>query len=106
MGMRATKGADRGNGHAGPNTSELDKPSNDHNTYTLGAIGKHNVVIACLPKGKLGTNSAATVATQMISTFPSIKVGLMVSIGGGVLPKVRLSNVVVSTPVDQYSGVV
>jgi nucleoside phosphorylase len=84
----------------------LHKPPNDHNTYTLGSIGKHNVVIACLPKGKIGTNSAATVATQMIDTFPSIKVGLMVGIGGGVLSKVRLGDVVVSTPVDQYPGVV
>src|ERR1700733_14525232 len=44
---------------------DLPKPSNDHNTYTLGSIGKHNIVIPCLPKGKLGTSSAATVATQM-----------------------------------------
>jgi nucleoside phosphorylase len=84
----------------------LSKPPNDHNTYTLGAIGKHNIVVACLPKGKIGTNSAATVATQMIDTFPSIRVGLMVGIGGGVLPKVRLGDVVVSTPVDHYPGVV
>ncbi|KAH7311149.1 hypothetical protein BKA65DRAFT_601153 [Rhexocercosporidium sp. MPI-PUGE-AT-0058] len=31
----------------------------------LGSIGKYNIVIACLPKGTLGTSSAATVATQM-----------------------------------------
>ncbi|KAF2193057.1 purine and uridine phosphorylase [Zopfia rhizophila CBS 207.26] len=85
---------------------DLPKPPNDHNTYTLGSIGGHNVVIACLPKGKYGTNSAATVATSMISTFPSIKVGLMVGIGGGIPPKVRLGDVVVSAPVDQYPGVV
>ncbi|KAF2187187.1 purine and uridine phosphorylase [Zopfia rhizophila CBS 207.26] len=85
---------------------DLPKPPNDHNTYTLGSIGEHNVVIACLPKGKYGNNSAATVATWMIGTFPSIKVGLMVGIGGGIPPKVRLGDVVVSTPVDQYPGVV
>jgi nucleoside phosphorylase len=85
---------------------DLPKPPNDHNTYTLGSIGKHNIVIACLPKGKYGTNSAATVAARMISTFPSIKVGLMVGIGGGIPPKIRLGDVVVSTPVDQYPGVV
>ena len=85
---------------------DLPKPPNDHNTYTLGSTGKHNVVIACLPQGKIGTNLAATVATRMVSTFPSIKVGLMVGIGGGIPPKVRLGDVVVSTPVDQYPGVV
>lgn len=85
---------------------DLPKPRNDHNTYTLGSIGAHNIVIACLPKGKYGTNSAATVATRMVNTFPSIKFGLMVGIGGGIPPKVRLGDVVVSTPVDQHPGVV
>jgi nucleoside phosphorylase len=85
---------------------DLPKPLNDHNTYTLGSVGKHNVVVACLPKGKLGNNTSATVAAWMISTFPSIKFGLMVGIGGGIPPKVRLGDVVVSTPVDQFPGVV
>ncbi|KAH6970509.1 ankyrin repeat-containing domain protein [Ilyonectria sp. MPI-CAGE-AT-0026] len=86
--------------------ADLPKPPNDSNTYTLGSVGKHNVVIACLPKGKIGTCSAATVATQMVRTFPSIKIGLMVGIGGGIPPKVRLGDVVVSTPVGQFPGVV
>lgn len=85
---------------------DLPKPPTDHNTYTLGTVGNHNVVIACLPKGKYGTNSAATVATRMLDTFPSIKFGLMVGIGGGIPPKVRLGDVVVGTPTDQYPGVV
>ncbi|KAL6900373.1 hypothetical protein GGI43DRAFT_422907 [Trichoderma evansii] len=84
----------------------LPKPPNDPNTYILGSIGKHNIVIACLPEGEIGTNSAATTATWMISTFPSIKFGLMVGIGGGIPPKVRLGDVVVSIPVDRYPGVV
>ncbi|KAJ4041185.1 hypothetical protein NW753_010593 [Fusarium oxysporum] len=86
--------------------ADLPKPPNDPNTYTLGSIGKHNIVIACLPKGKIGNNAAAAFAAQMVRTFPSIKVGLMVGIGGGIPPKVRLGDVVVSTPVDQYPGVV
>ncbi|KAH7070273.1 nucleoside phosphorylase, partial [Paraphoma chrysanthemicola] len=85
---------------------DLSKPPNDHNAYTLGSIGEHNIVVACLPKGKYGTVSAATVATRMVSTFPFIKVGLMVGIGGGIPPMVRLGDVVVSAPVDQYPGVV
>jgi nucleoside phosphorylase len=86
--------------------AELPKPPQDPNAYTLGSVGKHNVVIACLPKGKTGTNSAATVAAYMTSTFPFIKFGLMVGIGGGIPPKVRLGDVVVSTPVGQFPGVV
>ncbi|KAI6086960.1 nucleoside phosphorylase domain-containing protein [Hypoxylon rubiginosum] len=86
--------------------TSLPKPPNDHNTYALGSIGKHNIVIACLPKGKIGTTPAATAAIQMINTFPSIKFGLMVGIGGGIPPRVRLGDVVVSVPVDSYPGVV
>ena len=86
--------------------ADLLKLLNDPNTYTLGSIRNHNVVIACLPKGKIGTIPAATVATWMVSTFPSIKFGLMVGIGGGVPPKVRLGDVVVSTSVGLFPGVV
>lgn len=85
---------------------DLPKPPNDHNTYTLGSIGEHNIVIACLPEGEVGNNAAATVATRMTSTFPSIKFGLMVGIGGGVPRSVRLGDVVVSTPADGFGGVV
>lgn len=85
---------------------ELSQPPNDHNTYTLGSVHNHNVVIACLPKGRYGNNAAATVGTRMLGTFPSIKFGLMVGIGGGMPPKVRLGDVVVSTPVLHYPGLV
>ncbi|KAK8129310.1 hypothetical protein PG999_001690 [Apiospora kogelbergensis] len=84
----------------------LPKPPNDSNAYTLGSIGRHNIVIACLPKGKVGTSSAAAVAGRMVSTFPAIRFGLMVGIGGGVPPKVRLGDVVVSVPTGQLPGVV
>jgi nucleoside phosphorylase len=86
--------------------ADLPKPPNDPNTYTLGSVSKHNIVIACLPKGEIGNNSVVIVATWLISTFPSIKFGLMVGIGGGVPPKVRLGDVVVSIPVGQFPGVV
>ncbi|KAH6603497.1 ankyrin repeat [Trichoderma cornu-damae] len=86
--------------------ASLPKPPNDPNTYTLGSIGKHNVVIACLPKGHTGSIPAATVVARMVSTFPSIKVGLMVGIGSGVPPKVKLGDVVVSTPEAAFPGVV
>lgn len=86
--------------------TSLPKPPNDNNTYTLGSVGNHSVVIACLPKGKIGNISAATVATNMVSTFPNIRFCLMVGIGGGIPPKVRLGDVVVSTPVGAFPGVV
>ncbi|KAK4069154.1 hypothetical protein Trihar35433_5733 [Trichoderma harzianum] len=85
---------------------DLPSLANDDNAYTLGSIGGHNIVIACLPKGRYGTNSAATIATKMLSSFPSIKFGLLVGIGGGIPSKVRLGDVVVSTPTDEYPGVV
>ncbi|KLJ13093.1 hypothetical protein EMPG_11959 [Blastomyces silverae] len=85
---------------------ELPKQPNDRNAYTFGRVGVHNIVIACLPKGEIGNNNAATVATWMTSTFPSIKFGLMVGIGGGVPKSVRLGDVVVSTPTGEFSGVV
>ncbi|KAL6697324.1 hypothetical protein J3F84DRAFT_394022 [Trichoderma pleuroticola] len=85
---------------------DLPSLANDDNAYTFGSIASHNIVIACLPKGRYGTNSAATIATKMLSSFPSIKFGLLVGIGGGIPSKVRLGDVVVSTPIDQYPGVV
>ncbi|KAK2589553.1 hypothetical protein QQS21_012766 [Conoideocrella luteorostrata] len=86
--------------------ASLPKPPNDHNAYTFGRVGNHNVVIACLAKGEIGNNNAATVATRMASTFPSIKFGLLVGIGGGVPKSVRLGDVVVSTPTSKFGGVV
>ncbi|KGO75414.1 Nucleoside phosphorylase [Penicillium italicum] len=85
---------------------DLPTPPEDPNTYTLGSIGEHNIVIACLPEGRTGNNAAATFATQMARTFPSIRIGLMVGIGGGIPSKVKLGDVVVSIPIDQYPGVV
>ncbi|KAK6338820.1 hypothetical protein TWF696_009628 [Orbilia brochopaga] len=84
----------------------LPRPPNDANRYVLGSIGGHNIVIACLPEGITGTNHAAMVATRMIGTFQAIKGGFMVGIGGGIPSKVRLGDVVVSSPTGQYPGVV
>jgi len=88
---------------------DLPPNGNDANIYTLGRIADHNVVIACLPAGQTGTNSAAAVAMQMKSTFQSIRFGLMVGIGGGVPTKdvdIRLGDIVVSQPVKEHGGVV
>ncbi|KAK6337487.1 hypothetical protein TWF730_002886 [Orbilia blumenaviensis] len=84
----------------------LAQPESDHNTYYRGEISNHNIVITCLPNGMIGTNQAAVAVTHITHTFPSIKVGLLVGIGGGIPPKVRLGDVVVSKPEGGYPGVV
>lgn len=86
--------------------NSLPRFPDDTNIYELGSMGSHNVVIACLPKGKYGTVPAATVANNLMRTFPAIKFGLMVGIGGGIPPKVRLGDVVISVPVGPLPGVV
>lgn len=83
----------------------------DDNSYVLGRIHDHNVVLACLPAGVYGTVSAATVAVNMLRTFTGIRCGLMVGIGGGIpnLGKgvdIRLGDVVVSQPDGTHGGVV
>jgi nucleoside phosphorylase len=81
---------------------------NDRNSYTFGRIGDHDIVVACLPAGIMGNNSAANVATDMMRSFP-IKIGLMVGVGGGVWSTksdIRLGDVVVSQPDGSYGGVV
>ncbi|OAQ58223.1 Pfs domain-containing protein [Pochonia chlamydosporia 170] len=79
------------------------QPRSDTNTYTLGTIVEHHVVLACLPAQSYGTNNAAVVATNMRRTFASIHFWLLVGTGGGAPGKVdiRLGDVVVSTKVLQ-----
>lgn len=90
--------------HEGP---EYVSP-NDNNDYTLGKIGKHNVVIAVLPGGEYGIASAATVARDILHSFPNVRIGLMVGIGGGAPSQkhdIRLGDIVVSVPQDGKGGV-
>ncbi|QYS97701.1 Serine/threonine-protein phosphatase 6 regulatory ankyrin repeat subunit B [Trichoderma simmonsii] len=80
----------------------------DNNDYTLGRIGKHNVVIAVLPCGEYGSASAASVARDMLHSFPNIRIGLLVGIGGGApSPKhdIRLGDVVVGVSSNGNAGV-
>ncbi|KAL6233259.1 nucleoside phosphorylase domain-containing protein [Aspergillus navahoensis] len=79
---------------------------NDINSYALGKIGPHNVVIAVLPHGRYGTVSAAAVARSMVHSFPNVRVGFMVGIGGGapnLENDVRLGDVVVGSSVFQFN---
>ncbi|KAF4947133.1 hypothetical protein FSARC_14038 [Fusarium sarcochroum] len=90
--------------HEGPESVS----TNDNNDYTLGRIGKHNVAIAVLPHGEYGISSAASVARDMLHSFPNVKIGLMVGIGGGApSPKhdIRLGDIVVSASGNGKGGV-
>ncbi|KAL0937045.1 uncharacterized protein CTRU02_209261 [Colletotrichum truncatum] len=80
---------------------------NDNNNYALGRIGNHNVVIAVLPDGEYGTSAAAAVARDMLHSFPNVRIGLMVGIGGGAPTKhdIRLGDVVVSSRDGGKGGV-
>ncbi|KAF4922628.1 Vegetative incompatibility protein HET-E-1 [Colletotrichum viniferum] len=88
---------------------QVDQDERDHNSYILGQIQGHKVVIACLPIGNYGTNPAATVAKDMLRTFRSIRFGLLVGIGGGAPSSahdIRLGDVVVSIPTGTSGGVI
>lgn len=76
-----------------------EQPVNDNNIYTLGRIGKHNVVIAALPLWEYGLVNAANAARDLVRTFHNVKIGLLVGIGGGVPTKrdIRLGDIVVSS---------
>ncbi|KEY72933.1 hypothetical protein S7711_10212 [Stachybotrys chartarum IBT 7711] len=80
----------------------------DNNVYVLGRIGRHYVVMAALPDGEYGITTAATVARDMLHSFPNIRFGLMVGIGGGAPTKksdVRLGDIVVSSRHGDKGGV-
>lgn len=88
---------------------DRDPANNDENLYALGSIKGHDVVIVCLPAGRIGNNPAAVVATQLRATFEANRFGLMIGIGGGVPSAeadVRLGDVVVSEPHETFGGVV
>ena len=60
-----------------------------------------------MPDSEYGTASAASVATNILNSFPNIRIGLIVGIGGGVPSKkhnVRLGDVVVSA--SRHGGAV
>ncbi|KAE8364466.1 nucleoside phosphorylase domain-containing protein [Aspergillus caelatus] len=80
-----------------------------HNAYVLGKIENHNIVLTCLPAGIYGTTSATAVVSHLQSTFPNLRYGILVGIGGGVPSKridVRLGDVVVSKPISSSGGVI
>ncbi|EWY89573.1 hypothetical protein FOYG_10393 [Fusarium oxysporum NRRL 32931] len=81
---------------------------NDDNNYTLGSIGKHNVVIAVLPYGQYGLVNATAALKDMTRTFSNLRAVLMVGIGGGVLCEndIRLGDIVVGSVGPTSGGVI
>ncbi|KAE8416243.1 hypothetical protein BDV36DRAFT_297216 [Aspergillus pseudocaelatus] len=86
-----------------------EQDTTDPNIYTLGRIGEHNIVIACLPAGQYGNTAATIVANNMVRTFSkSLRIGLMVGVGGGIPSTtcdIRLGDIVISCPTDTCGGV-
>lgn len=81
------------------------KAQGDRNSYTTGWIGEHNVVLAYMPN--IGKAGAAGVGASLFSSFPSVRLGLVVGICGGVPAgtgeeEVLLGDVVISTGVVQF----
>jgi nucleoside phosphorylase len=75
--------------------------AHDSNVYSFGSVCNHKVVIALLPSGVYGTTSAATTGKEILLSFPNIRFGLLVGVGGGVPSEendIRLGDVVVSKP--------
>ncbi|EFY96510.1 Pfs, NACHT and Ankyrin domain protein [Metarhizium robertsii ARSEF 23] len=82
----------------------------DENVYTWGRVGEHNIVIASLAAGVYGTTSAATTASSLLASLPSIRLGLFVGIAGGIARPdeghdIRLGDIVVSQPDGTTGGV-
>lgn len=81
------------------------KQLNDTNSYSVGIIGSHNVVLVRQPR--MGKAAAANVAAGCLMSFPKIKLALVVGICGGV-PKtssneeILLGDVIFSKGLVQY----
>lgn len=86
--------------------STYGKAPGDPNAYTTGRIGAHDVVLAFMPG--MGKGSAAGVAASFRSSFPNVKLGLVVGICGGVPSEINskeeiiLGDVIVSTGLVQF----
>ncbi|KAI5456159.1 hypothetical protein BGZ63DRAFT_96455 [Mariannaea sp. PMI_226] len=83
----------------------FDKAPGDPNAYSTGAIGRHNVVLAHMPG--MGKANASAVAANCRTSFPNIKLALVVGVCG-VIPfgpngeAIVLGDVIISDGVIQY----
>jgi nucleoside phosphorylase len=83
-----------------------EKAPGDPNAYSTGVVGRHNVMLAHMPG--MGTLNAAAIASNCRTSFPNIKLALVVGIcgvapfGGDRQPEIVLGDVVISDAVIQY----
>ncbi|KAJ5759002.1 hypothetical protein N7520_006158 [Penicillium odoratum] len=86
-------------------TTNFVLPRGDRNTYTYGRIGSHYVLITCLESAQYGISSASDAADDMRSSFPMIRLLLIVGIAGGIPTSsndIRLGDIVVGTEIVRY----
>ncbi|KUL86065.1 hypothetical protein ZTR_06457 [Talaromyces verruculosus] len=77
------------------------KAVGDDNTYTLGKIQHHNVVLVHM--ADMGKGAASQAASSVRSSYPEVKLGLVVGICGGVPnDDLILGDVVISDGIVQY----
>lgn len=77
----------------------------DPNAYSTGRIGRHNVVLVCMPEA--GKANAAAVASGCRVSFPNIRLAILAGICGAVPfdkneDEIILGDVIVSDGVIQY----
>ncbi|KAL3483722.1 hypothetical protein BJX62DRAFT_249257 [Aspergillus germanicus] len=80
----------------------------DDNNYILGSLQGHNVVVAYPKSGRCGKRSVVDVASQLLASYTSVQLNIMVGIAGGVpdtKEDIRLGDVVVSNSTARWPGV-
>lgn len=92
-------------GHWRDHGGEFTKVEGDKNIYWTGWIGTHNVVLVQMPG--MGNTNAASVASTLLTSFPRIRLSLVIGICGGVPGRTKqemiLGDVVISTRIIQLS---
>ncbi|KAH7025134.1 uncharacterized protein B0I36DRAFT_434623 [Microdochium trichocladiopsis] len=90
------------------NKQPYDKASGDPNAYSTGTMGRHNVVLVHMPG--MGKTSASMAAAYCKTSFPNIRLALIVGVCGAVpfygpgdaRTEIVLGDVVVSSGVVQH----
>lgn len=80
---------------------------NDSNTYTLGEVKGHKIVLICIAAGTMETGVASTAVSAMLRSFPNIRIRLLVGIAGGVpnlRRDIRLGDVVVGSHISSSAS--
>ena len=58
---------------------------NNNNNYTLGKVGKYNIIIAILPNREYNIFFIVGIIKNILYSFLNIKIGLIISISGSIL---------------------